>query len=84
MPYDADQLDARATTVSPAEAAERLGIRESTLANMRWSGRGPTYVKVGGRVRYRIAEIAEYLDAQARSSTSAAATTNAQRWIKED
>ncbi len=65
-----DQLDARARTVSPAEAAERLGVERSTLDNWRWSGGGPGYLKVGGRVRYRLADLADWLDAQSRSSTS--------------
>ena len=65
-----DQLDARATTVSPVEAAERLGVERSTLDNWRWKGGGPRYLKVGGRVRYRLADLADWLDAQSRSSTS--------------
>lgn len=65
-----DDLNARASTVSPEECAHRLGIRVSTLSNMRWTGRGPTYIKVGGRVRYRLVDIAEYLNSHARSSTS--------------
>ncbi len=65
-----EDLDARATTVSPAEAANRLGVEPSTLANWRWSGRGPRHVKVGGRVRYRLVEISQWLDSQTRGSTS--------------
>ena len=66
----AEMLNARATTVTPEEAAERLGVQPSTLANWRWRGGGPSYVKVGGRVRYRLQALAEYLDGQARTSTS--------------
>ena len=58
------------TTVSPADAATRIGVTPGTLANMRWSGRGPRFIKVGSRVRYRLADIAQYLDAQTRTSTS--------------
>lgn len=65
-----ENLEARATTVSPEEAAARLGVEPSTLANWRWAGRGPLYVKIGGRVRYRLLDIAEFLDSQTRSSTS--------------
>ena len=66
-----EDLEARTTTVSPAEAAERLGLQQSTLSNWRWSGgRGPSYVKVGGRVRYRLCDIDEYLDRHTRTSTS--------------
>ena len=63
-------LDERSITVSPKEAADRLGCTPETLANWRWSGRGPCYVKVGGRVRYRLADLADYLDTQTRNSTS--------------
>ena len=65
-----DYLDARARTVSSDETAERLGVERSTLDNWRWRGGGPQYLKVGGRVRYRLADLADWLDAQARSSTS--------------
>jgi len=67
---DRDRLDRRATTISPEEAAERLGVRPSTLANWRYRGGGPPYIKVGGRVRYRLAELGDWLDGQARLSTS--------------
>ncbi len=66
----ASTLEARATTVAPKEAAARLGVEASTLANWRWKGGGPRYIKVGGRVRYRLCEIAQWCDAQSRSSTS--------------
>jgi predicted site-specific integrase-resolvase len=63
-------LDSLSTTVGPTEAAKRLGVEASTLANWRWSGRGPRYVKVGSRVRYRLVDLAAWLDKQSRSSTS--------------
>jgi predicted site-specific integrase-resolvase len=66
----ATELDARLVTLGPDEAARRLGVESSTLANWRWSGRGPKYVKLGGRVRYRAADLAEYLDSRTRRSTS--------------
>ena len=66
----ATELEARVTTLSPGEAATRLGLEPGTLANWRWSGRGPMFVKLGGRVRYRLADLAEYLDRQTRTSTS--------------
>ena len=63
-------LDARATTVPPHEAARRIGWAPRTLANRRWDGSGPPYLKIGGRVRYRLADLADWLDQQVRSSTS--------------
>ena len=64
-------LDDRTSTLSPAEAATRLGVESSTLANWRWNGSGPAYLKVGGRVRYRLSDLADWLDQQTRTSTSA-------------
>jgi len=63
-------LEDRTRTLPPEEAARRLGVEASTLANWRWSGRGPSYVKAGGRVRYRLSDLAEWLDGQTRASTS--------------
>ena len=70
MSHTYDHLDARARTIGSDETAERLGVERSTLDNWRWRGGGPQYLKVGGRVRYRLADLADWLDAQARSSTS--------------
>ena len=52
------------------EAAPRLGCKVSTLRRWRWSGGGPPYVKIGRLVRYRPTDIAEWLAAQRRISTS--------------
>jgi predicted DNA-binding transcriptional regulator AlpA len=48
----------------PAEAAAMLRVTESTLAHWRSRGRGPAYVKAGGLVRYRSADIDRYLEEQ--------------------
>jgi predicted DNA-binding transcriptional regulator AlpA len=49
---------------SPAELAERLGVSVGTLANWRWRGEGPRYVKLGSgrssRVRYRAEDVAAW------------------------
>ena len=63
-------LDERIVTISPHEAATRLGVKRSTLNNWRWRGVGPSFVKIGNRVRYRTCDLATYLDAQTRQSTS--------------
>jgi len=65
-----EELEARVMTISPEEVSTRLGIERSTLDNWRWRGAGPSYIKVGGRVRYRLADLADWLDRQSRSSTS--------------
>ena len=33
--------------------AEILGVRPATLQQWRWLGKGPTFIKVGGRIRYQ-------------------------------
>lgn len=67
-----NSLENRSTTLAPGESARRLGVKVSTLANWRWSGRGPAYLKVGGKVRYRAEDLASWLDSQTRRSTSEA------------
>lgn len=44
------------------QAAERLGLSRSTLEKMRHTGRGPRYVKLGGRVFYRRADLDAYIE----------------------
>ncbi|HYG05320.1 MAG TPA: helix-turn-helix domain-containing protein [Stenotrophomonas sp.] len=44
------------------QAAERLGLSRSTLEKMRHTGRGPRYVKLGGRVFYRRVDLDAYIE----------------------
>lgn len=39
------------------ELASRWGMSPRTLENWRSTGKGPKYIKLGGQVRYKIAEI---------------------------
>ncbi|WP_343041052.1 helix-turn-helix domain-containing protein [Streptomyces typhae] len=54
--------------MTPAEVEEEYGIAVQTLANYRWQGVGPAYVKKtpgrSGRIVYRRAAIEAWLDAQ--------------------
>ncbi|MBI4882893.1 MAG: helix-turn-helix domain-containing protein [Actinobacteria bacterium] len=43
------------------ETAEHLGVPEKTLAQWRYHGKGPAYVKIGKYVRYRPGDVAAYL-----------------------
>ena len=45
------------------EAASYLGLAVGTLANLRSAGQGPTYVKYGNAVVYRVADLDAYLEA---------------------
>ena len=61
----------RQTLLGPADVATYLGVTEKTLAQWRWLRRGPRWVKVGGRIRYRWADVEKWLDEQARGGDAA-------------
>ncbi len=63
-------LEERTTTFSPTETAKRIGVTSETLANWRWRGDGPPFCRVGRRVRYRLQDLAAWLDERTRISTS--------------
>ena len=52
------------------ELARRWKLSPRTLERWRWTGEGPRYVKLGGRVVYRLQDIEEYEVGQLRDSTS--------------
>lgn len=52
------------------QAAEHIGIKETTAEIWRCYGKGPRYLKIGRLVRYRLSDLDAWLDQQARSSTS--------------
>ena len=53
------------------DAATLLRLSERTLERLRLQGGGPLYVKAGRVVRYREADLEEWIDARVVSSTSA-------------
>ena len=53
-----------------AEAAKILSIKVSTLRRWRWSGDGPLFIKLGAAVRYHPNDIAAFIEAASRASTS--------------
>ena len=46
------------------ELARRWGISHRTLERWRYSGQGPAFLKLGGRVLYRLAEIEAFEQSQ--------------------
>ena len=46
--------------ISQQNLAARWGLSERTLERWRWQGKGPRYIKIGHRVRYRLEEIKHY------------------------
>lgn len=55
--------------VAPADLAEQLSVTIGQLAQMRYLGTGPEYVKVGTRVRYAPSDVQAWLAAKRRSRT---------------
>ena len=60
----------KATCMNQLELAVRWGISHRTLERWRWTGEGPKFLKVGGRVVYRLSDVEEYEQSIIRSSTS--------------
>jgi Helix-turn-helix domain len=63
--------------IEPAVAADILGVTVKTLANWRWKGEGPEYVRYGGpgkggSIRYFPSVVLAYRNARRRRSTSEA------------
>ncbi|CAJ6926268.1 Helix-turn-helix domain [Burkholderia pseudomallei] len=56
--------------LNPVQAAEYLQIKPATLAVWRSSGRyNLPYVKVGGRVQYRLQDIEEFISTRVHLHT---------------
>jgi len=60
----------KATCMNQLELAVRWGISHRTPERWRWTGEGPKFLKVGGRVVYRLSDVEEYEQSIVRSSTS--------------
>jgi len=53
------------------QTAKYLGVSVRTLRNWRWSGRGPEYVALSGRlIRYELTRIQDWVKSKRRKSTS--------------
>ena len=48
----------------PSELAARIGKPERTLAQWRYLGTGPAYIKIGKHVRYRRSDVDAWLERQ--------------------
>lgn len=55
------------------DLSERWTISPRTLERWRWVGEGPAYLKIGGRVVYRLEDVEAYEAERMRTSTSAQA-----------
>jgi predicted DNA-binding transcriptional regulator AlpA len=56
--------------IRPSDIADELGVSVGNLAQMRFLGTGPAYIKVGGKaVRYRRSDVDAWIEANRRTST---------------
>ncbi len=61
----------RITLISPGEAAEILGVSTSALAKWRMNGlNGPSFVKLGTKVKYDLETVRAWIESRKRKSTS--------------
>jgi hypothetical protein len=59
-----------ATCMNQTELAKRWKLSPRTLERWRWLGQGPQFLKIGGRVIYRVVDIEEYELAMIRYAKS--------------
>lgn len=52
------------------ELARRWKLSPRTLERWRWTGEGPNYIKLGGRVVYRLADVEAYETEHLRARTA--------------
>ena len=57
----------RVGLATPMDVSELTGIPVATLAQWRWRGTGPDYIKLGRHVRYSWPTIERWLESQTRS-----------------
>ena len=57
------------------DLARRWSMSERTLERWRWLGQGPQFLKLGGRVAYRLEDIEAFEAEQLRQSTPRARTS---------
>ena len=58
------------TCLNQTELAARWSISARTLERWRWTGEGPAFLKIGGRVVYRLEDVEAYERNQLRASTA--------------
>jgi len=56
--------------LNQARLANRWQISPRTLERWRWSGEGPAYFKIGGRVVYRLDDVEAYESGRRCESTA--------------
>ena len=57
--------------LNQSELAHRWGISPRTLERWRWLGQGPAFLKIGGRIAYRLSDVEAFEIAQRREMNAA-------------
>lgn len=70
MAADPSYNDLLKRVLSVQEAATRVGLSKPTLDKLRVYGGGPTFLKLGRRVVYDLADLDQWLASHRRKSTS--------------
>ena len=70
-----DRTGRESDLLTDAQLAVRWQLSRGTLANQRSQGRGPAYLKLAGRVRYRLSDIEAYEQAGFVTREPAGSTT---------
>ena len=64
-PMSLPQMDFAPTLLTPRDAADYLGLSQSTLARMRSSSsamKGPPFSRLGGSIRYKQSDLDEWVE----------------------
>ena len=64
------ELSRHRDLLTQKELSERIDTKESTLAQWRYLGRGPKFVRLGRKIFYRQQDIDAFIDANVHQSTS--------------
>ena len=62
-------MKASPACLNQRDLARRWSMSERTLERWRWLGRGPRFMKLGGRVAYRIQDVEAFEAEQLRQVT---------------
>lgn len=65
-----EKVSINSPLLAERDAALFLNLSVRTLQDWRVSGRGPSFVKIGRRVQYRLADLEGYVATCVRRSTS--------------
>jgi hypothetical protein len=56
--------------LNQVDLSRRFGISCRTLERWRWMGIGPKFIKIGGRVKYRLADVEAFEQSRLCQSTA--------------